>query len=97
MNKIEWKDESGYSRGERGNVPPTVLATKIMDTRISIHRHIWYPKTWLLSSGDLNIENKDLKTDNFEEAKSIAINYLITYLEKYLKLRSELQKFKEVK
>ena len=87
MRKFEYKDETSYSRGERGNVPPRILATTINGIRIVIHRHRDYPDTWLLSSGRLNIDNKNLNTNDFEKAEEKAKEVILNTIYEINKIR----------
>lgn len=88
--KIKWIDNTSYSRGQRGETPPNILETTIDGTRIIIHRYKDYPGTWLFTCYELNIEKRDLSTDDFEEAEGRAISLLLNYLMKYDRLRETL-------
>ncbi len=86
---LKWKDESSYSKNDKERIP-NVLSTKIEGFNIKIHRHIHYPDTWLLSCYKLDIEKKDLYTNDFNEATKKAIQYIISKLEDHLKLYNKL-------
>ncbi len=73
MTDAQWKDESSYSRGERGRVEPSVWVLSLPTTRISVHRHIHRPGKWLLTCRRLGIEMKELKASAIEEAVSEAL------------------------
>lgn len=92
MSKIQWEDMTSYAKGERGKIPPTVLKVRIKGIVLLIHRHIYYPGTWLLSCQDLNIKNEDLETDDFNTAESNMLCYLSKYMKKYCDLRHEILK-----
>ena len=87
MRKFEYKDETSYSRGERGNIPPRILATTINGIRIVIHRHRCYPDTWLLSCSRLDIDNKDLNTNDFEKAEEKAKEIILNTVYEINKIR----------
>jgi hypothetical protein len=86
---MEWKDITIYSQGDKERVP-SVLEAKIDGFNIRVHRHIYYPGTWLLSCHQLGIDNKDLKTDTFRIAETVALNFLIYKLDEYVKLQNAL-------
>ena len=88
----EWKDETSYSRGERGKVEPQILVKTINGVRVIIHRHIYYKDTWLLSCNELNIDNKNLDTNDFEVAKEKAKEVLINKVDQLVKFKDEVIK-----
>jgi hypothetical protein len=89
---VEWKDITTYSRNDKERIPE-ILEAKISDFNIRIHRHIYYPSTWLLSCHQLAIKNIDLRTDTFSIAETLATNYLIATLDKYVSLRDYLMNY----
>ena len=87
MKKFKFKDETSYSRGDRENIPPRVLATTVNGIRIVIHRHKDYPETWLLSVGRLNIDKEDLNTDDFEIAEERAKEMILKEIDELNKIK----------
>lgn len=90
LKHIKWEDESSYSRGERGKIPPTILTTTIEEVKIIIHRHICHPGTWFLTCYDMNIEKQDLHTDDFNTAVSTARDNILNKIYKYTQFRDRL-------
>ena len=86
MEDKDWKDVSSYSQGDKERIP-TVLELRRLspfNTRLILHRHIYYPNTWLVSCKGTYIDKVDLHTDNVEEAKCLAVDYMIKYAEELL-------------
>lgn len=88
-SKLVWKDTTSYQQGDKQRIPK-VLEVEVEGFRIIIHRHKDYSNTWLLSCHELNIEKKDLDTDNFDIAEIQMLFYLYAHLDKYTKLRQEI-------
>ena len=83
MEDKDWKDVSSYSRGDKERIP-TILELRRLspfNTRLILHRHIYYPNTWVVSCKGTDIDKVDLHTDNVEEAKCLAVDYIIKYAE----------------
>lgn len=72
----KWKDESSYSRGERGRIEPNVWVLSLPTTRISVHRHIYSPGKWLLTCRRLGIEMRELEAIEVGEAIKEALRLL---------------------
>jgi hypothetical protein len=89
MSKIIWKDISSYSQRDTIKIPNNYELV-VNNTKIHVHRHIYFPKTWLLSCHELGVSQLDLKTNDISEAKEKAINVLISHLNKYIDLQNAL-------
>lgn len=70
----QWKDESSYSRGERGTREPTVW--RMSDLRLSVHRYLNLPG-WYMSAHDDGIDKHELKATDAEDAKREALQTLV--------------------
>lgn len=86
MEDKQWKDITSYSQRDIERIPSTLEFRKLtpLNTRLIIHRHIYYPDTWLVSCKGTEIDKVNLNTNNVEEAKTLAINYMMDYAEKLL-------------
>lgn len=72
----EWKDTSSYGQGDKERIP-TAWGLNADGIRISVHRHIHYPKdVWLLSCHNLGVSLQELKSKDIEGAKAEAIGFL---------------------
>lgn len=71
MNNIKVRDITSYSQGEKERLP-RVIEVEAFGIKFKVHRHIYYPGTWLLTCDYLKIDKKDLKTDDMQEALSKA-------------------------
>ncbi|MDT8718187.1 hypothetical protein IAI10_16090 [Clostridium sp. 19966] len=87
MKKVAWIDGTSYGKGERGVIQPRVLKTKIENVSITVHKHIDYGNTWLLTCRDLNIEKEILQTENFEKAQEKAFSIIVNKIENLIKIR----------
>lgn len=73
--KVEWKDESSYSRGTRGEKEPSVWQAVGAPSRISVHRHVDVDDTWFLSCHDTpSINMRELVRKDIEGAKQEALD-----------------------
>lgn len=78
---MEWKDETSYARGERGEVEPRTWGIVREDLgRITVHRHRDYPGAWMLAVYRIGIERLVLKSKTAEEAQSEALKMISDYL-----------------
>jgi hypothetical protein len=67
-----WKDITTYSRGETERIP-RIWEIEACGIRISVHRHIHYPKdTWLLTCLPF-FDCRELSSKDVELAKQEAI------------------------
>lgn len=87
---IAWKDVTSYSRGNKERIP-RILEAEICGFTLTIHRHIHIPGTWLLSCCRLDLDNVDLRTDDFAEAENKAIAFFIKHLDKYVELQDTMK------
>ncbi len=74
--KIEWKDESAYSAGERGKVEPTSWQARISSLTVTVHRVHSYDG-WCGSCYELGSERVALRARQIEEAKDEFVSFLI--------------------
>ena len=86
MEDKDWKDVTSYNQRDTERIPSTLELRRLtpFNTRLVIHRHIYYPDTWLVSCGGTSIDKINLYTNDVEEAKHLAIDYMIDYAEKLL-------------
>lgn len=89
MLEVIWKDISSYSQRDTIKIPNNYELI-VNNTKIHVHRHMYYPKTWLLSCHELGISQRDLETNDIDEAKEKAIDVLIAHLDKYIDLQNTL-------
>lgn len=80
LEKIKVKDITTYSRDEKDR-KPRIIELEVCGIKFKVHRHIYYPDTWLLSCNELNIDKEDMKTDDLNEAIHNARVYIIGYLD----------------
>lgn len=76
---MKWKDVSSYSKKDKERIPHT-WELRIEGLRIVVTRHIYYPLTWLLICRELGIDGINLHNDNVDEAKSAAIELILSEL-----------------
>ncbi len=76
------KDKTSYSRSDKERKPNILVFESESGIKFSytVHKHIYYGDEWLLTCREVNIEQKPLKTENFEEAKKKAVDCLIGIL-----------------
>jgi len=70
---MEWVDESSYSRGQRGEVEPSVWELKGAPGRLTVHRYIGL-EGWFVTCRDLDLERHELRARGAEEAKQEALD-----------------------
>ena len=75
------QDVTIYSQLDKERIPKIVRFTTESGVIFTIHRHVYYPETWLISSTGI-CDNVDLKTDDFEEAKVRGITHIKAILDK---------------
>ena len=78
---MKMQDVTIYSKSDKERIPKIVRFTTESGVIFTIHKHMYYPETWLISSTGI-CDNVDLKTDDFEEAKVRGINHIKTILDK---------------
>lgn len=78
---MKMQDVTIYSHSDKERIPKIVRFTTESGVIFTIHRHIYYPETWLISSAGI-CDNVDLKTDDFEEAKVRGITHIKAILDK---------------
>lgn len=76
MKDLIWKDATSYSKNDSERIP-RVWETMAGASKITVHRHIFYKDTWLITCRNLGIEHRDLKTDDLKEAKTRAIEIVV--------------------
>lgn len=86
MEDINWKDITSYSQRDKEKIPTTLELRKLspFDTKLILHRHIYFPDTWLVTCKGTGIDKVNLHTNDIEEAKKLAIDYMMDYGEKLL-------------
>lgn len=78
---MKMQDVTIYSRADKERTPKIVRFTTESGVIFTIHKHMYYPGTWLISSVGI-CDNVDLKTDDFEEAKVRGITHIKAILDK---------------
>ena len=78
---MKMQDVTIYSRADKERIPKIVRFTTESGVIFTIHKHMYYPDTWLVSSTGI-CDNVDLNTDNFEEAKVRGIIQIKAILDK---------------
>ena len=69
LEKIKIKDISIHPKGDKER-KPNVIEVEVGRIKYKVHRHIYYPGTWLLSCRELGIEQENMKTDDLEALQS---------------------------
>ena len=73
---MTWIDQTGYSRAERGNVPPRVWAIEGRDPlRLRVHRLHGIEGSWFASSELFT--DRQLEAENADDAKAEALGILL--------------------
>lgn len=80
LEKIKIRDISTHAQGDKER-KPNILEFEVCGLKYIVHRHIYYPGTWLLSCRELGIEHKNMETDDLEEALHNARVYMIGALD----------------
>lgn len=78
---MKMQDVTSYSQTDKERIPKIVRFVTESGVIFTIHRHMYYPETWLISSVGI-CDNVDLKTDDFEEAKVRGIIHIKAILDK---------------
>lgn len=55
---------------------PSILENNMNGIRFRVHKHIYCGDQWLLTCRELGVEQKQLHTENMEEAKKLGINIM---------------------
>lgn len=92
MTKLQWKDATSYSRGERGTVPPRTYATTVAGEGVAVTcGHIYYPGQWILRSPGLGViephpfaEVADMTPEQAQDAALKLLNRRIAKIAKAL-------------
>lgn len=88
---MKMQDITTYSKSDKKRIPKVVRFTTESGVIFTIHRHMYYPETWLISSVGI-CDNIDLKTDDFEEAKVRGITHIKAILNrKRMKYQSAIE------
>lgn len=53
---------------------PSILENNMNGIRFRVHKHFYCGDQWLLTCRELGVEQKQLHTENMEEAKKLGIN-----------------------
>lgn len=78
--KIKIRDISTHSQGDTER-KPNVIEIDSGGIKFKVHRHIYYPDTWLLSCRRMGIEHENLKTDDLPEALEKAKMFILSAIE----------------
>lgn len=93
---IEWTDTTSFSQGEK-NRTPRVWTTRLGPFRLTVHRHIHYPKEqWLMSTAQMLFDCEQLASPDIEEAKCQAVAMLQAACQQVIDEIGESVKSKEV-
>lgn len=88
---MKMQDVTIYSQLDKERIPKIVRFTTESGVIFTIHRHMYYPETWLISSVGI-CDNVDLKTDDFEDAKIKGMLYIKAILDrKRMKYKSAVE------
>ena len=80
---VEWQDTSTHSKDDKKRVPNS-YSWQLAKLKVTIHRHIHYPKDqWLCSCYLLNIEKVELMNKDTDKAKQEALNLIKNKLLEY--------------
>lgn len=78
--KIKIRDISTHSQGDTER-KPNIIEIDSGGIKFKVHRHIYYPDTWLLSCRRMGIEHENLKTDDLTEALKKAKMFILSAIE----------------
>lgn len=78
---MKMQDVTIYSKSDKERIPKIIRFTTESGVIFTIHKHAYYPETWLISSTGI-CDNVDLNTYDFEEAKVRGITYIKAILDK---------------
>lgn len=93
---MKMQDITTYSKSDKKRIPKVVRFTTESDVVFTIHRHVYYPETWLISSVGI-CDNVDLKTNDFEEAKVRGITHIKAILDrKRMKCQSAIEELNKL-
>lgn len=87
---LKWKDVTRWSRSDtpEDRKTPRTWELDVCDDvgsrilTVVVTRHIHFPGTWMMASrGYLQIDTKDLHTDDAEGAKAIALKLVVSLVD----------------
>lgn len=78
--KIKIRDISTHSQRDTER-KPNIIEIDSGGIKFKVHRHIYYPDTWLLSCRRMGIEHENLKTDDLPEALEKAKMFILSAIE----------------
>ena len=87
----DWKDTTGYSRGDTERTPRT-WEIAAPDLRIIVSRWIHAPGSWFLTCAAVGLDRHDMLTDDAETAKAEALRLVATRTAKIAAYASRLAK-----
>lgn len=76
MPKLTWKDESGYSHGQRGKVEPSVLTCEADYLTVTVHR-LHGLQGWFLNCRALDMVDRALDSPELKFAQDQAVRMVI--------------------
>lgn len=87
------KDLTSYSQRDM-NREPSILRVESSSHNFNynVHRHIYYPGTWLLSISAFNVECEDLKTNDLDKALKKARERVSELIERRIIAYKDIQK-----
>jgi len=85
MKKIEWKDETIYSRSDKDRIPQTWSLGERHKLEIIITHYLYDREHWYLNCRKLGISDKLLKYKNLEKAKKEALLFVRKRIDKLIK------------
>lgn len=91
---MEFTDQ--YNRPIDRKKPPTIVYAKTRSIKICIHNYAGCGRQWFLSAHELGFNNKELNTEDFEEALETAKKEVET---RFIKIKKDIENFleKEIK
>lgn len=74
-----YKDITTYKQGDKEK-EPRILEKEVNGIKFTAHKHLYHGDKWFLTCRELNVEKRDLHTEDMEEAKEKAIIEMIKLL-----------------
>lgn len=81
---MKYEDKTSYKFSDTERIPTTLRCQLSNKCSFMVHRHVYYPGTWLLTARFLDVDKYDLLTDDVEVAKQKA-ERIVTKLTRELK------------
>jgi hypothetical protein len=91
VRRTEWKDATGYNRGERGTVEPRAWEMDLEGLRVSVHRFHGCDG-WFGSCHAMGVDRLSLTCEEIADARVQFVDYLhrraMRWVEKLARARS---------